>query len=198
MVAKENTLAVKTDKIENEHSAETPEAKADDWGTAALRKKRARGGKVMGAAPKMRMDRKPRHSDEAEDRALVKKMVKPEDLRKGYASGGAVKGKKGTTVNVIIAPQGGAGGTPPGAMPPPSGPMQPPPGMIPPPGAMPPKPPMAGAPGLPPGAGAPPMMARKDGGRTPDYPIKDGAGSGEGRLEKERAYGANARTGEGK
>jgi hypothetical protein len=31
-------------------------------------------------------------------------------------------------------------------------------------------------------------MARKHGGRT-SYPIKDGAGGGEGRLEKVKAYG---------
>jgi len=32
-------------------------------------------------------------------------------------------------------------------------------------------------------------MARKSGGRT-TYPIHDGAGSGEGRLEKIKAYGS--------
>jgi hypothetical protein len=48
------------------------------------------------------------HSDEAADRALVKKMVKPE-ARTGHAAGGAAKPKpkgKGATVNVVVAPRG--------------------------------------------------------------------------------------------
>src|SRR6185312_893691 len=60
--------------------AETPEAAEDDHGLAAWRKKRARGGKVDGSAPKTRLDRR--------------------------ARGGKVNGK-GTKINIIIAPQGG-------------------------------------------------------------------------------------------
>jgi hypothetical protein len=39
---------------------------------------------------------------------------------------------------------------------------------------------------------------RASGGRVGSYPIKDGAGGGKGRLEKERAYGSKARSGENK
>jgi hypothetical protein len=94
------------------------------------------------------------------------------------------RAKKGTTVNIIIAP--GGGGAP--------KPMMPPPGMPPPPpgagpglhqGMPPPMPP-----GMPPG-GAPPMgppQMRASGGRT-SYPIKTGGGGGKARLAKIRAYG---------
>jgi hypothetical protein len=109
-------------------------------------------------------------------------------------SGGSTKGK--THINIMIAPHGaydsmGAGAGAP-AMPP----------------AMPPRPPMGGpAPmpmgALPPGLGTgiPPMpppgvkipagrppMGRKSGGRT-GYPIETGAGGGEARLDKIKAYG---------
>ena len=102
---------------QNDHvgvlSAETPESLEDNHGTRALRK-RKRGGKVEGAKPKHRMDRA-RHSDEAEDRALIKRMVKPTDLKRPErAAGGKVNSKKGTTVNVIVAGSG-AGGPPMGA-----------------------------------------------------------------------------------
>lgn len=102
---------------------------------------------------------------------------------------GGGRTKKGTNVNIIIAPQGSQGapsGPPPGA--PPGGPV----GLhqgAPPPAVM--------GPGVPPGAmspGAPPPM-RKAGGRVGEgfagklakpgkYPIDSGAGGGLGRLEK--------------
>lgn len=136
-------------------SAESPEAAADDHGMAAL-KKRARGGKVAGEAPKMRLDRR--------------------------ARGGKVNGK-GTRINIIVAPGGGApGGAPPMAGPPP-GAMPPPPTMIRPPPPM----PMGAGAAPPPG----PSPMRKDGGRVPH--MTAGAGNGEGRIEKAAAYGKNAK-----
>jgi hypothetical protein len=50
------------------------------------------------------------HTDEPADRALVKKMVKPDALS-GRAAGGKSPRKKGskTQVNVIVAPRGGEG-----------------------------------------------------------------------------------------
>lgn len=106
------------------------------------------------------------HGDEREDKALVKKMVKPSAMK---MSGGAVKHRadrrarggrtkhKGTNVTVVVAPQGGgvgAGVRPPMPMPAPAGAA---------PAPMPPRPPMpapgAGPmpPGMPPGM---PMRAR--------------------------------------
>lgn len=184
---KENTLAAKTKAIESVRSADTPESIADAHGTAVFRK-RKKGGRITGDAPKKRLDRVMRsHPDAAQDRKLVKSMVKPDDLKKGaYARGGAVKGKGKTVVNVIVAGQGGAGG-PPGAggsMPPPSGPMPPPAAAAPPP-----RPPMM-PPGGPAGAAMPPPgPMRKDGGRV-SYPKMDaGAQSAAGREEKAKAYG---------
>lgn len=136
---------------------------------------RARGGSV--------------HSDEAEDKSLIKKSVKKSCMR---ADGGAVKARsdktprrakggrmkhgKGskTNVNVIVAP---GGGHPPmaglGAMPP----GMPPPGAAPP---MPPRPPMPPAPGGPPmavpGPGGMPMRAR--GGKVSSADIKGKTGIG--------------------
>ena len=113
--------------------------------------------------------------------------------RTARAAGGRTKGK--TNVNIIIGqhPPGatGGGGMPmppapkpsmPVPMPPPPGPMQGPPGAPGAPGAPMPIPVPMG----PQGGGMPPM-GRARGGRT--YPIHDGAGGGEGRLEKIAAYG---------
>lgn len=127
------------------------------------------------------------HEDEAEDRKLIKREVKADCMKPHRAAGGAVAAradkpkraaggrthKKGghTSVNVVVAPQGGApnpgmmphpamAGPPPGGPPPGMPPGAPPPGAGGPPGmppGMPPRPPMAGPPGMPP---------RSTGGRT--------------------------------
>lgn len=110
-------------------------------------------------------------------RGAINDGTRPTGGRLARKGGG--RAKKGTNVNIIIAPQGAGAGAPP---------VRPLP--MPAPGAV----PMAGAPvGL--HQGAPPVMPaspgvgmpmRAAGGRT--YPIDAGAGSGLGRLEKaERA-----------
>ena len=138
------------------------------------------------------------------------------------AHGGRTKKHGNTHVNVIVAPQGGAGAGGPGAgLPvrpvPPILPGGPPAGAMPPP--MPPKPPMGAGPGMPPGLppgamppgagppGLPPgIMPRKDGGRAD--PVAAETRKGEG-LEPARAKGgrlpnqkhhmtAGAVTGEGR
>ncbi len=145
------------------------------------------------------------HSDEAEDRALIKKEVKGSALKhegkeaksRGdkavrRAKGGHVKhkGSGKTSVNVIVAPGGqhppmaGVGGPPPGAGAPP--PMMPPKPMMPPPGAG--APPMAGLGGPP---GGPPMPPRSDGGRA----YKDGGAVGKKSLaDKKGVTGIGDRT----
>lgn len=145
----------------------------------------ARGGKAS-------------HSDEKEDRALFKKMMnqheKGEAKVEGRASGGRLdklarggkakgKGKKGNHVNIaIVNPKGGAEA---GAAPPPGGMPMPPP-----------RSPLGGSLGMPPGP--PPGMPPKPPGmmkRGGKVPMKGGGDSGEGRLDKVKAYGKNARKG---
>ena len=169
----------------------------DAHGTAQAELKRGykRGGHV--------------HGDEAEDKALIRKEVKKEALKRAHggkseatgafqgqepkggrearAHGGRTKGK--TNINIIIGRGHDAGAPgammPPGAMPHPPVPPQFPPGGMPP-GAMPPGgggPPMGGMPpqGPPPGAMPPPPMGRKRGGRTvADDMLEHGGGSGGG------------------
>lgn len=141
----------------------TTKARAD-------RAPRKRGGRTMKKAE----GGKVKHEDEAEDRAMIKRMVKPDAMtgkkdggRSCYADGGAVKGKGSTTINIVMPAGGGDkpmpvpvpmdGGAPP--MPRPAPPM---------PQGMPPQ-------------NATPTLALKTGGRAN---FTAGAGTGEGRLEK--------------
>lgn len=104
---------------------------------------------------------------------------RPMGGRIARASGG--RSKKGTNINIIIAPPNPKPAMPPPAMMPPGGP----PGMH---QGAPPMPPPGAPPPMGPAGGAPPLM-RAYGGRTDRYPIKDGAGGGKGRLQKIAAYG---------
>ena len=115
--------------------------------------------------------------------------------RTARATGGRTKGKTNIVINVM--PHTGEKQKPMGIMPP----MAPPSISAPPPMAPPPPPAhmglppglgaaMAGAAGAPPMGPPPPgdpMMARKSGGKV--YPIHTGAGGGQARLDKIKAYG---------
>ncbi len=117
------------------------------------------------------------HSDEAEDRKMVKGMVKKSAMKAEgekpkhradkphRAKGGRVK-HKGTTVNVMVAPPHGGVGAVPVPVPGAAGPM-PPPGAQPM-AAAPPGPPMLPPPGMGPGMGprAHGGRAYKSGGRV--------------------------------
>jgi hypothetical protein len=160
--------------------------------------------KMKAASAKGRAAKVAAHSDVAEDKKLVKKMVRPDALT-GRAAGGAApkksggKGKGKTQVNVIVAPRAGGDRPVPvpvpasGAGAGPSGPMpsRPP---VPPPSPSGPPPGLAGLRNAPP-PGAGPMAKggkvkrRANGGAT----YTAGAASAEGREEKIKAYGSKAR-----
>ena len=135
-----------------------------------------------------------KHEDVAEDKALIKKMVKPEARTAKFGGGGLSAPKKGgkgkTNINIVINPgkpddqMGAAPGLPP--MPPrPAGGIPVPMGM-PPAGGAPPMPMPMPMPAPAPMGGGMPAMGRKAGGKVyKSYKDMDaGAGSGLGRLEK--------------
>jgi hypothetical protein len=150
------------------------------------------------ATPQLKKGGAAKHEDVAEDKALIKKMVKAEartaKFGGGALSGAPKKGGKGkTNINIMINPgkpddqMGGMPPMPPGLPPRPAGGIPVPMGM-PPAGAAAPMPmpmPMPGPAG-PAGPAGLPAMGRKAGGKVyKSYKDMDaGAGGGLGRLEK--------------
>lgn len=133
------------------------------------------------------------HSDEAADKALIKKMVKS-DCRTARKHGGRTNAKGKTNINIIIAQPGKGGDM---GMAPPVGPAPRPPALPP---SMPPNAPPASmgpgaAPAMMPPPGPPGLMARRHGGRT-NYPIDTGSGGGQARLDKIKAYGLTQKDGD--
>ena len=117
--------------------------------------------------------------------------TRPTGGRDAHARGGKTKGK--TQVNIIIGahgqhPDGASMQNAPMPMPPRPAPLPVPPAVAGgAPAGMPPMMPQGGTPMPPPG-----VLPRKSGGRT-SYPIHDGSGGGEARLEKIKAYGLKPR-----
>lgn len=122
---------------------------------------------------------KVKHRDSGGDVSTIEEANKDQAATQGRARGGRLhhKGKGSTHVNVMIAPQGGAGaGAPPPIPPQLAGALAKPPMAGPPPGGPPMPPPGAGGPppgGMPPG-GPPPMM-RKRGGKVHADEVQDKA-----------------------
>lgn len=193
LVRSKETEAVLKDAIRNLPSFPTPPETRKHGGRAKKQMGGMMGGGMMGGDPRLDMVKRQAmnfegnpvtpgakkggkikgHTDEAMDKALIKKMVKPEARAKRQDGGGVFSGSgypnkipgvvpggrdaharggkagKGTNINIIISPgKDGDGGMPMGL------PPGPPPGM---PMGLPPGPPPGMPPMMPPG-GAPPMM----------------------------------------
>lgn len=153
-----------------------------------------RAGMMMKAA-----GGKARHSDEAADKKLIKKMIAQHEksehdvpgFKRGgrvdkFARGGKAKGKQGTQINIaVVAP---SGKNQPDADALPGGPAAAPMPPRPPLGAggppvLPPGGPMAGPPGMPPPGMKPPGMMKRGGKVTGQ---RGGSETGVGRLDKVR------------